>query len=79
MKGPVVAYVLVISAMVTLAFGTHGDIPAWLIPTAAVAFMASDVSVARERFIGASLAWRAWGLPLYYAAQLTFALTCALA
>ena len=42
----------------------------WL---AAVAFFCSDLSVARDRFVAPGFANRAWGLPLYYAAQLAFA------
>jgi hypothetical protein len=54
-------------------------IPDWLWPagvmTAAVAFYISDVSVARDRFVAPGFGNRIWGLPLYYAAQLLFALS----
>ena len=43
--------------------------------TAAVAFYLSDVSVARDRFVAPGFGNRIWGLPLYYAAQLLFALS----
>ena len=39
----------------------------------ALAFAASDVSVARERFVAPAFANGAWGLPLYFAAQLVLA------
>jgi len=34
----------------------------------------SDLSVARDRFVSRSFSNRAWGLPLYYAAQIVFGL-----
>lgn len=78
MKAPVLAYIAVISLMVALAVGTYsartGSAP-WLI--AAIAFYLSDLSVARDRFVSPGLINRVWGIPLYYAAQLLFALTAA--
>jgi hypothetical protein len=41
----------------------------------ALAFTASDVSVARDRFVREDFFNRAWGLPLYYCAQLLLALS----
>jgi uncharacterized membrane protein YhhN len=41
----------------------------------ALAFTASDISVARDRFARHEFLNRAWGLPLYYAAQLLIAST----
>jgi Predicted membrane protein len=73
MKVPVVAYVVTIIAMVSLAFGTAFIRPSLLIPSAAVCFFVSDLSVARDRFVARGIANRLWGLPLYYAAQLLFA------
>lgn len=75
MRGPVAAYVLVISAMVALAVGTvaaHGN--PWIL-VGAVGFYLSDLAVAQQRFIRSTFASRAWGLPLYYAAQLVLATT----
>lgn len=77
MKGPVAAYMLVISAMVALAAGTvvpYGD-PRILL--GAIAFYLSDIAVAQQRFVRSSFLSRAWGLPLYYAAQLVLATTVA--
>ena len=73
LRGAVVAYALVISAMVALAVGTtlaHGN--AWL-SCAALAFYVSDLAVARDQFVKRAFSNRLWGLPLYYAAQLAFA------
>lgn len=36
-------------------------------------FFASDLSVARDKFVGASFTNKAWGLPAYYAGQLLIA------
>jgi hypothetical protein len=48
-----------------------------LAATGAVAFTASDISVARDRFMQHGFANRAWGLPLYYLAQVMLALSAA--
>jgi uncharacterized membrane protein YhhN len=95
MRGPVLAYIAVITAMVATAAGTvAGADPtgpslifltagqpwphsAWkaAVMTAAVAFYLSDVSVARDRFVAPGFGNRIWGLPLYYGAQVLFALS----
>ncbi|MCK6530112.1 lysoplasmalogenase [Myxococcota bacterium] len=75
LRGPVVAYVVAITAMVALAFGAAGAGAPRLIPAAAVAFFLSDLFVARERFVAPTPWNRAWGLPLYYGAQIAFAAT----
>lgn len=64
-------YVLVISAMVVSAIGsTTAGIGA---KTGAALFAASDLAVARERFVRQSRWNRVLGLPMYYAAQLLIA------
>ncbi len=73
MKGPVVAYALVISAMVSLAVGTHTARSAWPLLVGSIAFYLSDLSVARDRFVAPGFVNRLWGLPLYYAAQILLA------
>ncbi len=73
MRRPVTAYVGVMSLMVACAIGTAGARPALMIPAGALAFFLSDLSVARDRFVAASFVNRAWGLPLYYVAQLLLA------
>jgi uncharacterized membrane protein YhhN len=74
LRGPVVAYVAVITAMVAAALGAyvHGASP-W-IPVGALLFYLSDLCVARERFVAHALVNQVVGLPLYYAAQLVLAL-----
>lgn len=70
----VMAYVGVIEIMVALAVAV--DVPGlrpW--PVAAVLFYASDLAVARERFVQSAFVNRAIGLPLYYGAQFAFALS----
>ena len=73
----VVAYVTAIVVMVTCAIGAStaaGDVR---LAVAALAFAASDVAVARNRFVAPGFVNRAWGQPLYYLAQLVFALSVA--
>jgi uncharacterized membrane protein YhhN len=77
MRGPVAAYVGVISLMVALAFGVD-DAARGTILGGALAFYASDLAVARERFVAKSFLNKAWGLPLYYGAQLVLAWSVAL-
>ncbi len=73
MRIPVAAYVGVISVMVVLAAGTLAAAGPMLL-TGAELFAVSDVFVARERFVASSVVNRLCGLPLYYSAQLIFAL-----
>lgn len=71
MKPAVFAYVAVITAMVAAAAATGR--PDILL--GAGAFFASDLSVARDRFVAPGFVNRVWGWPLYYAAQLLLAST----
>jgi len=73
MRVPVLAYMGVISVMVSLAVGTHVSQPVPIALAAAVIFYLSDLSVARDRFVKKEFINRAWGLPFYYGAQLLFA------
>jgi uncharacterized membrane protein YhhN len=75
MRRPVAAYVLAISVMVAAAFGTVAADPDPKIAIGAVAFFASDIFVARNRFVGPGLVNRAVGLPSYYAGQVLLALS----
>jgi uncharacterized membrane protein YhhN len=75
MQAPVLAYVVVISAMVLLAAGTVGADPQPTILVGAAAFYASDLAVARQRFVARTFWNKSWGLPLYYGAQLLLAST----
>lgn len=71
LKIPVVAYMLVISTMVAFSIATQNAV----IITAAVMFYASDLCVARERFVSPGLINKLIGLPLYFGAQLVFVAT----
>lgn len=76
LRGPIIAYITVISAMVVLAFATFGhrpDAQGGMLLGAALAFFCSDLAVARNRFVSEGFVNRLWGLPLYYGAQLLFA------
>lgn len=72
-RTPVRVYVAVIMLMVACAVGAAAAGASALAPVGALAFAASDVSVARDRFVAAGFVNAAWGLPLYYAAQLLLA------
>lgn len=70
---PVAIYMVAISAMVVTAVGTFGHERHWLILAGALLFYASDLAVARHRFIQPGFVNRAWGLPAYYAGQFMLA------
>ena len=74
MRIPIVAYILVITAMVAAAFGLWQHENGPLAIGAALCFFLSDLSVAINRFVSASFVHRLWGLPLYYLAQILFGL-----
>jgi uncharacterized membrane protein YhhN len=78
MVWPVRVYMVVIGVMSALACGVTAAGGPWAVAVGALAFTASDVSVARDRFVRHEFVNRAWGLPLYYAAQLAIATTPAL-
>lgn len=78
MVWPVRIYVVVIGVMSTLACGVSAAGGPWAVAVGALAFTASDISVARDRFVRPAFPNRAWGLPLYYGAQLLLAATPAL-
>lgn len=69
LKPAVLAYVVVITAMVALAAGAS-----WFFLAPALAFWTNDVLIARDRFVARSWLNRAFGLPLYYGAMVAFAL-----
>jgi uncharacterized membrane protein YhhN len=71
----VAAYVAAIVAMCSLAISISAASGTWPLAVAAIAFAASDISVARDRFVLPGFVNRSWGLPLYYAAQLVIALS----
>ncbi len=75
MKAPVIAYMATITIMVVgaLAVERAGVVHAGKLFTGALLFYASDLSVARDRFVAHRFVNRAWGLPAYYLAQVLFA------
>lgn len=79
MLWPTLAYVVAITLMLigamALAAAEGGSVgPGLLVPLGATLFYVSDITVARDRFVpGTGFANRAYGLPLYYAAQFLFA------
>jgi uncharacterized membrane protein YhhN len=75
MRVPVQAYFAVIGVMSILACGVTGAGGPAVVAVGALAFTASDISVARDRFVRPQFLNRAWGLPLYYAAQVLLALS----
>jgi len=75
MTSPVVAYIVVITVMVGMAFAAFGAGATVIIPIGAVLFYASDIAVARNQFVAPGVVNRMWGLPLYYLAQVLLAST----
>jgi uncharacterized membrane protein YhhN len=78
MHGPVVAYIIVITFMVSGASSVLGDprlgeAGRIMLFAGAVAFYFSDIFVARDRFVRKEFANRLLGLPLYYAGQFLIA------
>jgi uncharacterized membrane protein YhhN len=73
MVAPVYAYMAVISVMLVTAAGAAPS-SLWIFVGAAM-FYASDLAVARGRFVSSGFVNQAWGLPLYFAAQLVLAST----
>lgn len=79
---PVIAYIVVITAMVIGAFTVLGDtrLPStgrFLVVLGAVSFYISDLFVARDRFLKTEFANRLLGLPLYYTGQFLLAFSVA--
>ena len=75
---PVRVYVIVILAMLACAAAAVPVTGDPRIVLGAALFAISDLAVARERFVAPALANKLWGLPLYFAGQLTLASTVAL-
>lgn len=74
MRPPVVAYLVAITAMVALGAGAFSErLPGLLV--APMMFFVSDLAVARDRFVEPSFVNRLLGLPLYYGAQVLFAVS----
>lgn len=77
LRAAVFTYIVVISAMLAAAVSASvsARIPAVFV--GALLFYASDLCVARERFVTSAFANQLVGLPLYYAGQLVLAASCA--
>jgi uncharacterized membrane protein YhhN len=78
MRVPVIVYMTVIVTMMIGALAVlHTEtVPApsrQLFALGAALFFASDVAVARDKFVAHQFINRAWGLPCYYAGQLLIA------
>jgi uncharacterized membrane protein YhhN len=76
MRIPVIGYMVAIVAMmigaIAVARGSTLPTRTYLVAGAAL-FFASDLAVARDKFVEQSFTNRAWGLPAYYAGQLLIA------
>jgi uncharacterized membrane protein YhhN len=70
MRVPVIAYVVVIVTMVIGALALREN---HVLVAGASLFFASDLAVARDKFVGPSFANKLWGLPAYYGGQLLIA------
>ena len=82
MNAPVVAYIIIITVMVSGAWSILGDASLdrggrIVVFLGAVCFYISDVFVARDRFVKKEPANRFVGLPLYYAGQFLLAFSVA--
>ena len=78
LRGAVISYTSIITAMVILSVGCVGAGGTIWIVIGAVFFWVSDISVALDRFCGAGFLNRAWGLPAYFIACLILAATPAI-
>lgn len=76
---PVHCYVIVIAAMVVATCGAAAAGAPLLLALGAIGFAASDLSVARERFVKSEFVNGAWGLPAYFVSQLAIGYSVALA
>lgn len=82
MKIPVVAYILIITAMVVCSVSLFGNTDListgrYLVLIGALCFYLSDIFVARNQFVVDAYINRLIGLPLYYFAQFLLAISTA--
>lgn len=68
-------YVLAIVLMTSLAAAVSAAAGSYAALASAIIFTVSDVAVARDRFVRRSIVNKVWGLPLYYTAQIVFAVS----
>lgn len=76
---PVLAYVVVILAMCITAAGHAFATHHWMVLAGALLFTASDIAVARERFVQPDFVNQLCGWPTYFVAQLVLAWTVGIA
>lgn len=74
-KIAVPVYLATITVMTSLAIAASVASFAPLLGIGAIAFAVSDVSVALNRFVERKIVNKIWGLPLYYLAQILFAMS----
>lgn len=77
LRRPIRAYTIVITCMVSAAWGTFWNATHAPLLLGAVVFYLSDICVARERFVTQGFINKLWGLPLYYVGQLLLAYAAA--
>jgi uncharacterized membrane protein YhhN len=77
MRMPVHLYIGAITSMLIIAAGTFRAHGGWMLLCGATLFFISDLGVARNRFVAPGLVNRAWGLPLYFTAQMLLAASVA--
>lgn len=75
MKPAVTVYVVAILLMCACAASHSAGSGHWQVLAGATLFAASDVAVARDRFVAKGFVNKLWGLPTYYVAQLVLAWT----
>lgn len=71
------AYIAAIITMSSLAVAESAAAGSIVTAAGAIAFTASDVSVARDRFVARNVANYGWGLPLYFLAMILLAMSAA--
>ncbi|MCP4641278.1 MAG: lysoplasmalogenase [bacterium] len=78
MRIPVIAYMLIISAMAAASIGVIGNGGSAVVVVAAILFYISDLFVARDHFVAPGFPNTILGLPLYYSAVCLFAFSIGL-
>jgi uncharacterized membrane protein YhhN len=77
LRAAIIAYIVAVSGMAALALSASWSTGDPTLALGGVAFFISDLFVARGRFIAPGFSNRILGMPLYYGAQILFALQAA--
>lgn len=77
LRAAIIAYIVAVSGMTALAFAASWSAGDPSLALGGIAFFISDLFVARGRFVSRGFSNRVLGLPLYYGAQILFALQAA--